>query len=242
MDTLEAAVDRIHYKAIVTDTHTVHNAILVLQWTKLQYLKLLGLPSTASMFTVAVNSVPTMPVEGDTDEGVGSILIPLLVGLDTEVANEGGSMQTSVELNYISSHDSLGLNGTLHLAPPQLELPISVMTVHLRLPTSYEYEFMGDFGSKPKKQLEFPVPSTFSYTTGKRVVEKDYKFSSVDDFWPEDVEEGKIGAVKIVTPNIGTSYHFQRLLVVDTETLLDVKYFKRVIPKERSWLQKFLGL
>jgi len=239
METLEATVDRIHYKALVTNTHTVHSMILIMQSTKLQYLELFSLPSSASMFTVAVNSVPAKPVEGKTSGD--SILIPLLVGLDTEVANEGGSMRTSVELNYVSSHDSLGHNGTLQLAPPQLKLPISVLTVHLRLPEKYEYEFGGDFGSKPLKHMEYPLPQTFSYATGKRVVEQDYEFSAIDDNWPEDSDPGKAGAVKIVTPKMGNSFHFQRLLVVDTKTSLDVHYSEKDTVPEKSWLWKLLG-
>lgn len=238
METLEATVDRIHYKALVTDTHTAHSLILIMQSTKLQYLELFGLPSSASMFTVAVNSAPTKPVEGETSSS--SILIPLLVGLDSEVANEGGSMRTSVELNYFSSHDSLGNNGTIHLAPPQLKLPVSILTAHLRLPEKYKYKFVGDFERVPR--MEYPLPQALSYVTGKRVVEEDYEFSAVDDVWPDDSEPGKIGSVKIATPNIGHSFHFQRLLMVDAETSLDILYSKRVAAKEKSWLRKMLGL
>jgi len=119
------------------------------------------------MFIVAVNSVPARPMEGKTSGD--SILIPLLIGLDAEFANKGSSMQMSVELNYFSSHDALGHNGKLQLAPTQLKLPISVLTVHLHLPEMYEYEFGGDFSSKPLKHMEYPLSWAFSYATGEQI-------------------------------------------------------------------------
>jgi len=233
MDTLEATVDRVYYKAVVTDTHTVHSLMLILQSTKLQYLELNGLPFTASMFTVSVNSVPTKPVEGE--QGDNSILVPLLIGLNPETANEGGSCRTSVEVDYISSHEALGHNGTLHLAPPHLKLPISVLTAHLRLPKSYEYEFTGDIKSSSNK-LEYPIPQAFSYTTGKRVVREDYEFSMIDDVWPEDRDDArKVGAVKMVAPSIGQSFYFHRLLVVDSALSLDASYAEPSPAKDTSW-------
>jgi len=233
MDTLEATIDRVHYKALVTDSHTVHSTILVMQSTKLQYLELLNLPPSSGMFTVMVNSIPTKPVEGR--KGNNSIMIPLLIGLDPETANEGGNMRTSVEIDYISTHDDLGQNGTLQLAPPQFNLPISVLTSHLRLPETYEYEFSGDFGNIPSKKLAYPIPSAFSYKTGTRVVHKDYKFSAIDDAWPEDKETKTEGTVKIITPKIGQSFHFHRLLVVNNSLFLNATYSRPLPPVKSSW-------
>ena len=236
IDTLDATVDRVHYKVLVTDTQMAHSLIVVMQSTKLQYLELFGIPSSASMFTLLVNSVPAKPVEGDRD----SILIPLLIGFNPETANEGDSLRTSVELSYFSSHEALGHNGMLHLAPPQLTLPVSVVTIELWLPESHDYKISGDFGSKPSSRLEYPIPSAFSYATGKRVVEKDYKFSVIDDVWPEDTEGGKVETVKIVVPRIGNSYYFQRLLVIETVPLLEANYTERAATKGKSWLWRFL--
>jgi hypothetical protein len=89
--------------------------VLVMHSTELQYLELFDLPSTASMFILAVNSVSAKPVEGETGD-------------------HSSTMLTSVELNYFSTHDSLGHNERLSLAPPHLALPVSVLTVHLQLP------------------------------------------------------------------------------------------------------------
>ena len=238
METLEATVDRLHYRAVVTETHTMHNLLVILQSTKLQYLELISLPDTASMFTLHVNSVPAKPAMG---EERNSILVPLLVGLDPEAANAGRSLHTSVELSYISSHgEALGGNGTLPLAPPRVKLPISVLTTHLRLPESYDYEFSGDFG-KPSRDLAFPLPSAYSYQTGKRVIEKDYQFSFKDDVWPDD-EEPKEASVKIVTPNTGLSYFFHRLMVVGTQLTLNATYAEKVVSPERSsWWSVLFG-
>mmetsp|Transcript_19990 Transcript_19990/g.28989 ORF Transcript_19990/g.28989 Transcript_19990/m.28989 type:complete len:750 (+) Transcript_19990:36-2285(+) len=246
METLEATIDRIHYKALVTETHTFHSIIMLVQSTKLQYLEMLGLPTTASKFTVMVNSVPAKPVQGDGRKN--SILVPLLIGLDQEAANEGGNLRTSVEVSYFSTHDNLGKNGTLSLNPPWFELPISVVTAHLRLPMSdenpFNYTFSGDFGSKPLRHLDYPIPDAFSYTTAKRVVPDDYEFSIVDDMWPEDEENdrsaSKVGAVKIVTPLTGRSFFFQRLLVVDKELALNVTFKEKEQPVELSWWQRLI--
>jgi len=246
METLEATIDRIHYKALVTETHTFHSIIMLVQSTKLQYLEMLGLPTTASKFTVMVNSVPAKPVQGEGRKN--SILVPLLIGLDQEAANEGGNLRTSVEVSYFSTHDNLGKNGTLSLNPPWFELPISVVTSHLRLPMSdenpFNYTFSGDFGSKPLRHLDYPIPDAFSYTTAKRVVPDDYEFSIVDDMWPEDEENdrsaSKVGAVKIVTPLTGRSFFFQRLLVVDKELALNVTFKEKEQPVELSWWQRLI--
>lgn len=76
-------------------------------------------------------------------------------------------------------------NGTLALAPPSVKSPISVLTAHLRLPKGYDYDFFDDLG-QPRRELTFPIPSSYSYQTGKRLVEKDYQFSFKDDVWPDD--------------------------------------------------------
>ena len=243
METLEAAIDRVHYKAVVTDTHTMHSLILTLQSTKLQYLEVLGLPTTASMFTLMVNSVPAKPVEGQGKSNDNNkILVPLLIGLDPEAANEGNSMRTSVEVTYVSTHDSLGQNGTLPLAPPSFALPVSVLTSHLRLPLSYEYTFSGDFGTPRTDQLAYPIPAAFTYKTGKRVVEEDYEFSAIDDIWAEEDKQETARSVKIVTPNTGRSFYFHRLFVVDSVLSLNATYNKHLVAAKReSWWTRLFG-
>eukprot|EP00339_Tiarina_fusa_P019731 CAMPEP_0117021478 /NCGR_PEP_ID=MMETSP0472-20121206/16193_1 /TAXON_ID=693140 ORGANISM="Tiarina fusus, Strain LIS" /NCGR_SAMPLE_ID=MMETSP0472 /ASSEMBLY_ACC=CAM_ASM_000603 /LENGTH=187 /DNA_ID=CAMNT_0004726957 /DNA_START=282 /DNA_END=841 /DNA_ORIENTATION=+ len=187
METLEAAIDRVHYKALVTSTHTVHSMILIMQSTKLQYLRVMGLPLTASKFTVLVNSEPVKPVHGGTNrddcgKDTQSVLIPLLVGLQTETANEGGTLLTSVEVNYFSTHDEPltenSKNGTISLNPPHFDLPVSVLTTQILLPRPYRYKFAGDMG-EASERLDVPAPEPFAYKKGKRVVRNDHKFTIV---------------------------------------------------------------
>jgi len=83
-----------------------------------------------------------------------------------------------------------------------------------------------------------PQPFT---STIEQIIEEDYKFSAIDDNWPEDLELGKVGAVKNVMPKTGNSFHVQCLLVVDTETSLDVHFSEKGTVPEKSWLWKLLG-
>mmetsp|Transcript_10712 Transcript_10712/g.16416 ORF Transcript_10712/g.16416 Transcript_10712/m.16416 type:complete len:766 (-) Transcript_10712:887-3184(-) len=251
METLEATIDRLHYKVVVTETHAVHSMILVLQSTKLQYLDIYGLPPSASQFTVIVNSVPAKPVKGEQKGGT-SILVPLLIGLNSETANQGASLLTSVEVTYFSTHAPLAANGTISFDPPKFSLPISVLSAHLNLPYSrgaYDvnrpgvYKFHGDFGTEPTpRESIYPIPEAFKYAKGKRVVRDDYEFTVLDDMFPEDREEqGKLGAVKIVTPKAGRNFYFQNFLVLDGGLSLNVDYEpykekgKKVTKKKGLW-------
>ena len=123
------------------------------------------------MFTLIVNGVQTKPVQGGNTDN--SLLIPLLVGLNTETANDGLGVKTSIELRYFSTHDTLGMEGSLALNLPQVTLPISVVTAELRSPHAYyAYNFTGDFGNKGAGRLKYQVPSAFSYVKGKIIVPK----------------------------------------------------------------------
>ncbi|KAL7577270.1 hypothetical protein ACA910_002016 [Epithemia clementina (nom. ined.)] len=245
METLEATIDRMHYKVVLTETHAVHSIILILQSIKLQYLKMSGLPLSSSKFTVLVNSAPAKPVKGGAEGS--DILIPLLVGLNPESANQGCSFHTSVEVTFFSTHDeALGVNGTILLKPPQFDLPISVLSTHLSLPSHYRYNFTGGFGTEPlEKSRIYPIPEAFRYVKGKRVVPEDYEFTILDDMFPEDRDEqAKSGAVRIVTPSAGRNFHFQKLLVLDRGLCLNVTY-SQPLPrgtKKSSLLQMLYSL
>jgi len=172
------------------------------------------------------------PVVGeDVDR---SILLPLLVCHDPAVANEGASMKTFVEASYVSTHEALSHNGTLGLAQPGISLPLSVLTTHLSLPDRFNYTFGGDF-KKPADRLAYPLPPALSYKTGKRIVEKEYKFSSIDDVWAAQDRQKTSPTVKIATPNTGRSFYFHRLLVVDSDTTLNTKYFEIREEMKTSW-------
>eukprot|EP00581_Thalassiosira_minuscula_P019886 CAMPEP_0183733268 /NCGR_PEP_ID=MMETSP0737-20130205/40678_1 /TAXON_ID=385413 /ORGANISM="Thalassiosira miniscula, Strain CCMP1093" /LENGTH=716 /DNA_ID=CAMNT_0025966493 /DNA_START=185 /DNA_END=2335 /DNA_ORIENTATION=- len=223
MDTLEAVVDRIHYEALAMDTHIMHSIVIMMKSTHLQYLEVEGIPSHASMFTLIVNGVPAKPVKGGGTEN--SLLIPLLVGLNTEKANDGHGMKTSIELRYFTTHDPLRGQGSISLPLPQVTHPISVVTTELRLPKTLSYNFTGDFGERSSDRLKYPVPSAFSYVKGKRMVPRDYKFSRLDDVMEDETSQDDDGsAIKIDIPQSGRSYFFQRLLVVNQALTLNVAY------------------
>ena len=108
-------------------------------------------------------------------------------------------------------------------------------TVHLRLPQErYDFVFAGDFVG-PTERLEFPLPSAFSYQTGKRVVEKGYKFSRADDILAEEERSKTSASVKLVTPNLGSSYYFHRYMVMDSAPSLSVSYIERPLPIKGWW-------
>lgn len=223
MDTLEAVADRVHYEALVMDSHIMHSLLVLTKSSKLQYLEIQGIPTGAAMFTLVVNGVQTKPMRGGNTED--SILIPLLVGLNTDAANDGLGVKSSIELRYFSTHDPLGKEGSLDLPLPILTLPISIVTTELRLPKAYAYNFTGDFGEKGADRLKYQVPSAFSYVKGTKMVPKDYKFSRLDDVVEEDDTSQKESAIRVDIPQSGRSYFFQRLLVVDTPLSLSVAYF-----------------
>lgn len=207
------------------DTHVMHSLLVMIKSYKLQYLELQGIPSDASMFTLIVNGVQTKPVKGGITED--SLLIPLLVGLDNaDTANDGHGLKTSIELRYFSIQSDRGDEGSISLPLPQVSIPISVVTAELRLPRIHHYNFTGDFGNKGVDRLSYPVPSSFSYVKGKRMVPRGYKFSRLDDV--QDEEEDSLGgnaAIQMEIPQSGRSYFFQRLLVVNTPLSVNVSYF-----------------
>ena len=90
-------------------------------------------------------------------------------------------------------------------------------------------------------RLLYPIPSAFSYKTGRRVVEEGYEFSAIDDLWAEEDKQKKGQAVKIVTPDTGRSFYFHRLLVVDTVLTLNATYTEHVPTENQTswWLLLF---
>ena len=223
IETLEAAVDRAHYRVLQVESHAMHLLTLTLQTTNLQYLAVRGLPASAASFVLLVNSIPTKPVE--SSEG---IRVPLLVG-----GGDGGdgAQRTSVELSYLSRNPPLGHNGTALLPPPQLSVPVSALSVELILPRQYEYNFSGSFGNQSLAQLDYALPKMVDRRTAKKVVRQAHRFSEAEDAREVEAtaEEGPgrqaAGGIKVSIPkNAGRSFLFQRLLVVDEELVLRVNY------------------
>jgi len=203
----------------------MHKLTLTLHSSALQYLSIGGLPPTAASFTVLVNSMPTKPVVGEK----GGLSVPLLVGAASE-GHAGGSRRSSVELSYLSSGEPLGLNGTLRLPPPSLTIPISVLSVELRLPKGLEYNFSGSFGNESVAKLDYSLPRSVSYQKAKKVTRKGHNFDADagDDPVLEDATrhaEAAERGVKVEMPRkAGLSFFFQKLLVVDTALTLNVDF------------------
>ena len=238
LETLEATIDRVHYKVVVTETHAVHSLLVMVQSTQLQYLNVFGLPASSSKFTVLVNSAPTKPVRGrkkqstvtNNNNNTTNILIPLHVGLDPESAHRS-SLLTSVELTFVSTLEqalttkpevttTTNKNETLLiLDPPRFDMPVSVLTTHLNLPQEYTYNFSGTLGSHrlSNRSAMLPIPQALHHVQGKRVVHHDYEFTILDDMMYDDDEDDQAAtggaAVRILTPESGTNAYFKKLLV-----------------------------
>ena len=136
------------------DGYTImHSLLVMMKSTKLQYLELQGIPSDASMFTLIVNGVQKKPVKGGSNGD--SLLVPLLVRLDTEASNTGLGVKTSIELRYFSVQEPLDEEGSINFHTPQVTLPISVVTTELRLPRSYSYNFTSAHGGSTI-QMDIP--------------------------------------------------------------------------------------
>mmetsp|Transcript_45803 Transcript_45803/g.99217 ORF Transcript_45803/g.99217 Transcript_45803/m.99217 type:complete len:119 (+) Transcript_45803:433-789(+) len=118
----------------------MHSLHLSLRHTRQQYLSLRGLPPTARMFSVSVDSVSTRsdtspkpahrhrPIQGDTP---GSLLIPLLGRLQGE--NDGVSHSLRLVISYVSTQDVMDSHGNFSLALPRLSVPVSVLTADVQM-------------------------------------------------------------------------------------------------------------
>mmetsp|Transcript_45802 Transcript_45802/g.99211 ORF Transcript_45802/g.99211 Transcript_45802/m.99211 type:complete len:164 (+) Transcript_45802:417-908(+) len=145
----------------VVDTNIMHSLHLSLRHTRQQYLSLRGLPPTARMFSVSVDSVSTRsdtspkpahrhrPIQGDTP---GSLLIPLLGRLqgvrrtpcillprrsddvyDSPQENDGVSHSLRLVISYVSTQDVMDSHGNFSLALPRLSVPVSVLTADVQM-------------------------------------------------------------------------------------------------------------
>merc|ERR1712217_357643 len=114
----------------------MHRLLLVMQNSNQQYLEVRGLPPDARLTSLMVNSLPAKPVRGKH----GALLIPLLVGTSSDGA---GVQKTSVELTYLSQHAPLTDNGSVQLAPPRLDVPISTLLMDVQFPENYVLKFGG---------------------------------------------------------------------------------------------------
>jgi hypothetical protein len=234
---LEAVVDAALYQALVVDTQIMHRLTLTLQNTRTQYLALAGVPDDAVLWSLFVNSVPAKPVARH-----GELLIPLLVATTADGTGGGGGgvgggavgQPTSVELAYLSQHPKLGHHGQLDLSPPTLDLPISALSVEIRLPTRYDVNFTGTV--EQVDRFSFEQPKVFA----NLAVETDVLELNKHRRWDTDGEKGSHSPTappsrrtsipvhgantRSIVPESGSKYAFERLLVVGDAAKVVAEY------------------
>ena len=136
----------------------MHSLLVMMKSTKLQYLELQGIPSDASMFTLIVNGVQKKPVKGGSNGD--SLLVPLLVRLDTEASNTGLGVKTSIELRYFSVQEPLDEEGSINLHTPQVTLPISVVTTGQGRTLTTSLVLMAEVQSRwTSRKVDVPISS-----------------------------------------------------------------------------------
>jgi len=212
--TLDAVVDAALHKILVLETQTMMNLLLILQNTQRQYMEVRGIPPDATLWSLKVNSVDTKPVRGRN----GALMVPLLVGAAAAMQDDASS-RSSVELAWLLTHSPLGNNGSIDLAPPQLDVPISALSVEVQFPNAYDVHFTGSLmrvSSFSQKQ-----PSSVSYETGSSMIAKDFDFPSMPP--PGSASSSREG-VKAKVPRLGRRYAFEKLLVVNDSASLSASY------------------
>lgn len=210
--TLRALVDTALYQVLVVDTQTMHKLTMIVQNSQQQYMVVRDIPSAASIWSLRVNSLSVQPSRGRD----GSLLVPLLVGTGGD-SNEGGvAPLASVELAWTTEHPPLGSNGSLSLAPPRVDLPVTALSVEAQLPEMYTFNFSGTMQNV--SIFSHKQPRAVNYQTERHVVEEGFKFGAP----PQQSEEK--ASVKAAIPKQGTRYRFEKILVIGDNAVLTAAY------------------
>jgi len=213
--TLEAVADAVLYQALVVDVQAMHSLLLVLQNTQRQYIEIRGIPPAATLWSLKVNSLAAKPVLGPK----GSLMVPLLVGPSFGV-DGGASAKTSVELAWLSQHEPLGASGNFSLNPPQLDMPISALSVEVQFPGAYMVSFAGSMEQVQRFSQKQAVSVSYDY--GEEIVAKDFDFASMPP--PTGGGAAPKEGVKAKVPKVGTRYRFEKVLVVNGSATLSASY------------------
>jgi len=211
LQTVEAMADTALQQTLVVDTQTMNSFILVLQNKQRQYMEIQGIPLTATLLSLKVNSLDTNPVRNRE----GTLMIPLMVG------SGGGpdQLKTSIELVWLCMHAPLGVNGTLDLTPPRVDIPISALSVDVQLPESFQVNFTGSL--LRVKSFSQRQPTVVNYETGREVTQKDFDFGSM----PSSGGTASSGVgVRAKVPKQGRRYLFEKLLVINGSADLSAAY------------------
>jgi hypothetical protein len=228
LNTLEAAVDTALHQVLVVDTQTMHTFTLLLQNMQRQYMEIRGIPTSATLWSLKVNTLDTKPVRGRQ----GALMVPLLVG--PQGSNKDGAVaKTSIELAWLSTGEALGENGTLELSPPQVDMPISALSVEVQFPAGYRVNFTGTLAQVDKFSQR--QPTARNYETGTDVTNHAFDFNSGPSA-KGGPSNSKVG-MKAKVPKTGARYLFEKLLVVNGSATLSAAYTNTPtsMPKENGW-------
>jgi len=212
--TLEAVVDTALHQVLIVDGQMMHTFSLLLQNMQRQYMEVRGIPDSATLWGLKVNNIDTKPVRGRH----GGLMVPLLVGPQGQ-ADAGLVPKTSIELAWLSTSDALGENGTLVLNPPQVDLPISALSVEIQFPEGYVVNFSGSLLHVDKFSQR--QPRVVNYETGQDMTTGEFDFNSMPR--QKGGSSSKAG-VKAKAPKMGTRHFFEKLLVVNGSAALSVAY------------------
>jgi hypothetical protein len=212
--TLEAVVDAALHEVLIVDGQMMHTFSLLLQTMQRQYLEVRGIPDSATLWGLKVNSINTKPVRGRH----GALMVPLLVGPQGH-ADGGLVPKTSIELAWLSTPDALGENGTLVLNPPQVDLPVSALSVGIQFPQGYLVNFSGSLLQVDKFSQR--QPRVVNYETGQDMSTQEFDFNSMPG---QKSGSGSKAGVKAKVPKMGTRHLFEKLLVVNGSAALSVAY------------------
>jgi hypothetical protein len=225
---LEAVAESAFYEVLMSEGQSMHRLMLNMQNSRKQYLEVRGIPADASIWSLLVNSKPAKPVRGFD----GILLVPLLVG-DCGSSNEG-AQSASVEIVYLAQRDSLGASGSMNLAPPSLDVPVSRLLVEVQWPDSYEVKFIAS--GQAVNHFSQSLPKPVNHDVGTDIVESRFDFNKAPAYIPK-------AGVNVQVPRAGQRHRFEQLLVVDGGAHLTAEYHTKTakIEKAEGWLALLLA-
>lgn len=226
VDVLQAVAESAFYEVLMSEGQSMHRLMMHIENSRQQYLEVRGIPADARLWSLMVNSKPAKPVRGPD----GSLLIPLLLGVGAN-SNEG-AQSTSVEMAYLVQREPLADSGTMDLAPPCLDIPVSRLMVEVQWPETYEVKFTGS--AQAVKTFSHKLPQPVNYDVGTAIVEQNFEFDNLPASIPKK-------GVNVKVPKSGSRHRFEQLLVVDGKAGLIGEYVRRSDEPEpeKGWLASF---
>eukprot|EP00929_Paragymnodinium_shiwhaense_P001120 TRINITY_DN101341_c0_g1_i1.p1 TRINITY_DN101341_c0_g1~~TRINITY_DN101341_c0_g1_i1.p1 ORF type:complete len:708 (+),score=129.82 TRINITY_DN101341_c0_g1_i1:89-2212(+) len=211
---LEAVAESAFYEVLVSESQSMHRLMLSMTNSNKQYLEVSGIPADARLWSLVVNSKPAKPVKG-TD---GSLLIPLLVGMSGK--GNAGAARTSVEVAYLVPRASMGDEGSLDLAPPRLDVPVSKLLAEVQWPETHDVQYKTS--AQGVGRFSEAVPKPVNHDVGSDIVQSGFDFNRAPPQIPK-------AGVNVQVPRAGTCRKFEQLLVVDGGVTLAATYKAKAV-------------